>query len=99
MTKYIDSSRSISVNFKAPTELLKMMEEKQIEERVDRTNLIIKCIESYLKEGKTKTEIELLERVENIENSLKDIVTSLNRHDEIVANLTSTIATLANQKK
>lgn len=94
MTKYIDPSRSVSVNFKCPTELLAKMEERQIEERIDRTNLIIKCIESYLKEGRTKTETELLERSESIESILNDLQKTSQRHDEIVANLTATIAAL-----
>ena len=99
MTKYLDSSRSISVNFKCPTELLEKLEEKQIEERIDRTNLIIKCIESYLKEGRTKTELELIERSKEIESTIKDLYTISKRYEEIISNLSSTVATLTKRDK
>ena len=99
MTKYSDSSRSLSVTIKIPTELLKRMESVQIDERLDRTNLIIKCIESYLKEGRTKTEIEVLSAVDEIKGDIKEISSTMKRHDKIIEDLTSAIAALTKNDK
>lgn len=85
MTKYIDSERPVGISLKLPVELISQLERIQKEERVDRTNLIIKCIEGYMSAGgKTKSEIEILKRMDIFEEKLGKIADTISTYEQTV---------------
>ena len=87
MTKYIDTDRPVGISLKLPVELITELERLQKEERVDRTNLIIKCIESYINEGgRTKSEIEILKRMDLFEEELSRLSSTISNYEQTLRN-------------
>ena len=98
MTKYTDRDTQ-QITVRVEKSLLQAMSERGVLEGMDRTDIVVKALQSYLGTGKTTTELELIDRISKIENTLSTLLKLSEKHDDIVGNLTKTIAALITDKK
>ena len=99
MARYIDEKRDLTVSLKLPIALLKRMDEKQNQDHITRTKLIITAIESYLECGMTSAEQQIIAGNERIESMLVEMKNETERTNDVISNLSRTIANLTETKK
>ena len=88
MTGASRKDRPLTTSLRIPADLVEGIEKIQANEHSDRTHVIIKAIEYWVKvEGKVTADGEYLARMKNIEDTLQSLTTTILRKEEEIAGL------------
>lgn len=88
MTGASKKERPLTTSLRIPADLVEGIEKIQANEHIDRTHVIIKAIEYWVKvDGKVTADGEYLTRLKNIEETLQNLTDTLQKKEEEIARL------------